>query len=66
MTQHEQMRQMSANRVLRYKGKYDFSDLRHFSQMIFGECSIKRATQIIVITQENYVLKTFFYILAID
>ena len=48
------------------KQGHNFSDLQYFSKMIFGKCSIKTATQFIPILQENYVLKTFFYIFAID
>ena len=70
VTQHKQMRQMSANSILRYEGKYEarwkFSKLQYFCQMIFGECSFKMHTQFILIAQENSVLRTFFYIFAID
>ena len=43
VTQHEQMRQMSANSVLRYRENTNqgenFSNLQYFFQMIFGKYS---------------------------
>ena len=44
----------------------NFSNLKYFCQMIFDKCSIKIFTHFILIAPENYVLKMFFYIFAID
>ena len=43
-----------------------FSNLQYFCQMIFGNCSLKKNIQFVLITQENYVLGTFFYIFVFD
>ena len=48
------------------KQGHNFSNLQYFCQMIFGKCLIKMPTKFILIAQANYVLKTFFFIFAID
>ena len=44
----------------------NFSNSKYFCQMIFGKYCIKMLPQFILITQENYVLGTFFNIFVID
>ena len=44
----------------------NLSNLRYLCQMIYVKYSIKMLHQFILIAQESYVLKTFFYIFVID
>ena len=62
--QHVQMRRMSASIALRYEGKYEpwffFFKFAIFLSDDLWYCSFKMHTQLMLITQENYVLGPIF------